>query len=48
MKEVRKPEYPEISLTTSCRKCHIVLSKPENSSPKQDSNHTLASVNGAG
>ena len=48
MKEVRKPDYPEISPTMSCRKCHIVLLKPENSSPNQDWNRTLALVNGAG
>ena len=37
MKEGRKPEYPEKKpLTTSLRKCHIL--KPEDSSPKRDSN----------
>ena len=37
MKKERKPEYPEKkSLTTSFRKCHIL--KPEDSSPKRDSN----------
>ena len=36
MKEGRKPEYPRKPLTKSFRKCHIL--KPENSSPKPDSN----------
>ena len=36
MKEGRKPEYPEKTLTTSFRKCHIL--KPEHSSLDRDSN----------
>ena len=32
MKEGKKPEYPEKTLTTSFRKCHIGLLKPEDSS----------------
>ena len=36
MKEGRKPEYPEKTLATRFRKCHIL--KPEDSSPKRDSN----------
>ena len=36
MKEGRKPEYPEKTLATSFRKCHIL--KPEDSSPNRDSN----------
>ena len=36
MKEGRKPEYPEKTLVTSFRKCHIL--KPKDSSPKRDSN----------
>ena len=37
MKEGRKPEYPgKKPLATSFRKCHIL--KPEDSSPKRDSN----------
>ena len=35
MKKGRKPEYPEKPLA-SFRKCHIL--KPEDSSPKRDSN----------
>ena len=36
MKEGRKPEYPEKTLATRFRKCHILQS--EDSSPKRDSN----------
>ena len=36
MKVGRKPEYPDIPLTTSFRKCHIL--KPENSSHSGGSN----------
>ena len=41
MKEGRKPEYPEKTLATSSRKCHIL--QPEDSSPKQDSNSRSSS-----
>ena len=34
--EGRKPEYPEKTLATSFRKCHIL--QPADSSPKRDSN----------
>ena len=36
MKEGRKPEYPQKTLATSFRKCHIL--QPEDLSPKRDSN----------
>ena len=36
MKEGRKPEYPEKTPGDGFRKCHIL--KPEDSSPKRDSN----------
>ena len=36
MKEEKKPEYPEKTLAMSFTKCHVL--KPEDSSPKRDSN----------
>ena len=43
MEEGRKPEYPK-PLTTSFIKCHIL--EPEDSSPKRDSNRSIALVAG--
>ena len=44
MKDGRKPEYPEKTLATSFRKCHIL--QPEDTSPKQGSTHAAALVAG--